>query len=135
MSHKQEIKQHCFHTLNPDETTILVKKVVKSLSSLEFDRLACVDLLPLALTSLVSIELNKPFIIVRKQSKGYGTNNSVEGVLEENETLALLTFEFDDATAGIVKMLEERHCSIAKAITFQPHQDALNLSFETDCIE
>ena len=135
MSNQQQTKQHCFHTLQHDDLNQLVEKVVSQLSSVEFDRLACIDLLPLALTSLVSIALDKPFVIIRKQVKGYGTNNAVEGKINSGDKLALLTFDFDSATQDIIKRLEAESYQIQGAITFQEESFPTDLSFNVNYID
>tara|TARA_E500000178_G_scaffold325240_2_gene352448 strand:- start:205 stop:612 length:408 start_codon:yes stop_codon:yes gene_type:complete len=135
MSNPQQTKQHCFYTLQNDELSRLAEKVVANLSTVNFDRIACIDLLPLALTSMVSISLKKPFVIIRKETKGYGTNNAIEGYFEDNDRLALLTFDFDQETKHIVSMLEHKHFKITTAIIFQKSTFPSDLSFNCNYID
>ena len=135
MSNPQQTKQHCFFTLQNEELSRLVEKVVAHFSKENFDRIACIDLLPLALTSLVSISLKKPFIIIRKETKGYGTNNAIEGYIEDNDTLALLTFDFDKETKDIVSMLDSKKFKITTAVTFQKSSLLADLPFNCNYID
>jgi orotate phosphoribosyltransferase len=60
-------------------------------------RLAAPELGAVALAAAASLESGLPFLIVRKQAKGYGTANRLEGPYEEGEIVCLVE---DVVTSG-----------------------------------
>jgi orotate phosphoribosyltransferase len=60
-------------------------------------RLAGPELGAVALAAAASLSCQLPFLIVRKESKGYGTDRRVEGVFEPGETVCLVE---DVVTSG-----------------------------------
>ncbi len=42
------------------------------------------------LVAVISLELNKPYVIVRKQSKEYGTSKRIEGVYSKGQSVVLI---------------------------------------------
>ena len=61
------------------------------------DRLAGPELGAVALAASASIASRLPFVIVRKEAKGYGTDNRLEGVFEPGERICLVE---DVVTSG-----------------------------------
>ena len=61
------------------------------------DRLAGPELGAVALAAAASLESGLPFLIVRKEAKGYGTAKQLEGVFEEGECVCLVE---DVVTSG-----------------------------------
>jgi orotate phosphoribosyltransferase len=61
------------------------------------DRLAGPELGAVALAAATSIASRLPFLIVRKEAKGYGTDNRLEGVFESGERVCLVE---DVVTSG-----------------------------------
>jgi orotate phosphoribosyltransferase len=55
-----------------------------------YDRIAAPELGAVPIAAVVSTILNKPFIIVKKQSKEYGTQNMIEGKYEAGEKVIIL---------------------------------------------
>ncbi|HZJ03526.1 MAG TPA: orotate phosphoribosyltransferase [Thermoleophilia bacterium] len=66
-------------------------------SGLRYDRLAAPELGAVSLAAALSLEIDLPFLIVRKQSKDYGTANTFEGRWREGEKLAVIE---DVVTSG-----------------------------------
>jgi len=60
-------------------------------------RLAGPELGAVALVAAASLETGLPFLIVRKEAKGYGTDNRLEGVFEPGEAVCLVE---DVVTSG-----------------------------------
>ena len=60
-------------------------------------RLAGPELGAVALAAAASLASRLPFLIVRKEAKGYGTGNKLEGVFEPGETVCLVE---DVVTSG-----------------------------------
>ena len=65
-----------------------------------YDRLAAPELGAVPITALVSTLVNKPFVIVRKGNKGYGTQKLIEGDINEGEKVIVI--EDILTTAGAV---------------------------------
>ena len=57
---------------------------------LEFDCLATVPTSGLIFTSALAYEMFKPFIYIRKESKGYGANNLIEGKIGKYQKILLI---------------------------------------------
>jgi orotate phosphoribosyltransferase len=60
-------------------------------------RIAVPELGAVTLGAAASLASGLPFLILRKQAKGYGTNNQIEGVYEEGELVCLVE---DVVTSG-----------------------------------
>jgi orotate phosphoribosyltransferase len=56
----------------------------------EADRIAAPELGAVLLGGAVSMQLDKPLVIVRKDAKGYGTSRAVEGELKPGDRLAVV---------------------------------------------
>jgi len=54
------------------------------------DRLAGVELGGVPLVTALALETNLPYLIVRREAKGYGTAKEVEGVMHEGERVVLV---------------------------------------------
>jgi orotate phosphoribosyltransferase len=63
----------------------------------EADRLAGPELGAVALVAATSLASSRPFLIVRKEAKGYGTSNRLEGAFESGERVCLVE---DVVTSG-----------------------------------
>ena len=63
----------------------------------EAERLAGPELGAVALAAATSLASNLPFLIVRKDAKGYGTENRLEGAFERGERVCLIE---DVVTSG-----------------------------------
>lgn len=74
----------------------VMKKVAKiyaqQLEGLEYERLAGVAYAALPIAGAVSLEINKPWIFMRKEglAKGYGLKKSLEGEFNEGETVVMI---------------------------------------------
>ncbi len=74
-----------------------------------YDRIAAPELGAVSLAALLSVKLNKPFVIVRKADKGYGTKRLIEGEIHANERVAVIE---DILTTGGAVM---QACDVLKA--------------------
>lgn len=73
----------------------LLKPLVKEMSRLlppacDFDLLAGPELGGVTLATGLSLEVNKPFIIVKKEAKNYGTAKLIEGSLKRGQKVVLV---------------------------------------------
>ena len=83
----------------PDILRALGKRIAGEVAAHAPDatRLAAPELGAVALAAAASLESGLPFIIVRKESKAYGTGNRLEGPYDEGECLCLVE---DVVTSG-----------------------------------
>lgn len=87
---KYYVDKYLFGT-NPEILRALAKELAEILPPLDsFDRLAGPELGAVTITSVLACEVNKPFVIVRKAAKGYGTDKIFEGKLEKGEKVVLI---------------------------------------------
>ena len=85
----------------------LVPYIIEKLpASDSYDRLAGPELGAITLTTAVALKTGKPFVLVRKQSKEYGTAKEFEGRLEKGERVVLI--EDILTTAGAALSAAER---------------------------
>lgn len=74
----------------------ILKKVAKlyatQLESLEYDRLAGVAYAALPIAGAVSLEIERPWIFMRKEglAKGYGLQKNLEGEFKKGETVVMI---------------------------------------------
>ena len=71
------------------QTIIALRNRIQT-EKLQFDILATIPTSGLIFTSVLSYELFKPLIYIRKESKGYGINNIIEGKLEPLQKILLI---------------------------------------------
>jgi orotate phosphoribosyltransferase len=55
-----------------------------------YDRIAAPELGAVSLAALLSVKLKKPFVIVRKSDKGYGTKRLIEGEFKAGDRVAVI---------------------------------------------
>jgi orotate phosphoribosyltransferase len=81
-------------------------------------RLAGPELGAVALAAAASLSSGLPFLIVRKEAKGYGTSNRLEGVFEMGERVCLVEDVVTSAGAAIeaVEALREAGLEIETAV-------------------
>lgn len=97
----------------------VLKKIASEMSPLvEGERIAGMELGAVPLASAVSLETNLPFLMIRKKSKGHGTEGRIEGKLERGETVTVVE---DVATTGgsaveTVKVLRDAGMKVNKVL-------------------
>jgi len=84
----------------------------------EASRLAGPELGAVALAAAASLRSGLPFLIVRKEAKGYGTAKQLEGVFEEGECVCLVEDVVTSGGAAIeaVEALRRAGLQVANAI-------------------
>jgi orotate phosphoribosyltransferase len=82
------------------------------------DRLAGPELGAVALAAAASLESGLPFVIVRKEAKGYGTSNRLEGAHEEGECVCLVEDVVTSGGAAIeaIHALREAGLRVSNAV-------------------
>ncbi len=99
----------------------LLREIAKELASRlpsGIDRVAGAELGAVPLAAAVSLETGLPFVIVKKETKDYGTKNPVEGVLNSGERVALVEDIITTAAQSIkaAKRLVEKGAIVEKII-------------------
>lgn len=110
------IDKYLFET-DPDLLRAVAKEMAARIPD-SVNRIAGVELGGVPLATAVSLETGKPFIIVKKESKGYGTNKAVEGAYEEGESVVVVEDVLTTAGQAIkgVRRLEAIGVRVAKLI-------------------
>ncbi|MDR1997430.1 MAG: orotate phosphoribosyltransferase [Candidatus Margulisbacteria bacterium] len=103
---KYYVDKYLFGT-RPEILKPLAAELAKILPPLNsFDRLAGPELGAVTITSVLACEIDKPFVLVRKAAKGYGTDKVFEGELNKGERVVLI--EDILTTAGAALSAAER---------------------------
>jgi orotate phosphoribosyltransferase len=81
-------------------------------------RLGAPELGAVPLAAAASLELDLPFVIVRKEAKGYGTANRIEGPFEQGECVCLVEDVVTSGGAAIeaVEALREAGLRVSNAV-------------------
>lgn len=91
------LDKYLFST-RPDLLRDIASGLTEKLSAYEpFDLLAGPELGAVAIVAAVSLQCGKPFVIVRKGEKGYGTSKALEGRAEPGQRVVMIE---DVVTSG-----------------------------------
>jgi orotate phosphoribosyltransferase len=71
----------------PDILALIASAMAPHVDS---DKIAGVELAGVPIAAAVSLAVDKPYLMVRKQEKTHGTNKRIEGVLTRGETVTLV---------------------------------------------
>ncbi len=74
----------------PEVLREIVEEVKRKLASLEYDYLAGVAVGAVPIVACTALAVDKPFLIVRKEKKGYGTGAKIEGEWEKGRRVVIL---------------------------------------------
>jgi uridine monophosphate synthetase len=107
-----------------------MKKVAKVYASilkdLEYDRLAGVAYAALPIAGAVSLELEQPWIFMRKEglAKGYGLKKSLEGEYKEGETVVMIEDLVTRATSLMeaIPAIEAHGLVVKDAVVFLDYE-------------
>ncbi len=102
----------------------VLKKITKlyaqQLESLKYDRLAGVAYAALPIAGAISLELDKPWIFMRKEGlqKSYGLKKSLEGEYKEGETVVMIEDLANRATSLLeaIPAIEEHGLIVKDAV-------------------
>jgi orotate phosphoribosyltransferase len=104
--------KYLFET-RPEVLAPLAKEIAHLLPPLDtFDRIAGPELGAVALATALSLEVKKPFVIVRKEEKGYGTSKIVEGEIKKGEKVVMVEDIITTAGAAISAADRLKHSGI-----------------------
>ena len=120
------LDKYRFETL-PELLEALGERIAAAVAEFEPNarRLAGPELGAVALAAAASLSSRLPFLIVRNESKGYGTDNRLEGVFEPGELICLVE---DVGTSGgaaleAVKALREAGLECRTAVCVVDRQE------------
>jgi orotate phosphoribosyltransferase len=82
---------------NPDVMKEIIFEMKKRLQGSNVDRIAGMELGAVPLAVALSLETEIPFVIIRKEKKGYGAAKRIEGIINEGDNVLLVE---DVATTG-----------------------------------
>ncbi len=85
---KYYLDKYLFET-QPEILAALAKEMAKLLPP-EFDRIAGPEIGAIPLATALSLETGKPFVIIRKAEKGYGTSKFIEGEIKTGDRIVLI---------------------------------------------
>ncbi len=102
-----DIKLACTY---PDILKLITELMAEKVRNLDFDKVACIELGGVPLAVSLSLKLNKPLVIFRKQKKDYGIRDDCIGVIEAGERFVVVE---DVTTTGrsalsVVERVERR---------------------------
>ena len=104
----------------PDLLAALGEHIAAAVAEHEPDavRLAGPELGAVALATAASLSSGLPFLIVRKEAKGYGTGNRVEGAYEEGQRVCLVedVVTSGGAASDAVGALREARLRVSTAV-------------------
>jgi orotate phosphoribosyltransferase len=109
---KYYFDKYLFET-RPEILDPLIKEMVTMLPPLDsFNRIAGPELGAVALATALSLEIKKPFIIVRKTEKVYGTGKIVEGEVSKGEKIVLVEDILTSGKQAIIAADKLKHSGI-----------------------
>ncbi len=104
----------------PDVLKKVTKLYAEQLKGLEYDRLAGVAYAALPLAGAISLEIERPWIFMRKEGlkKGYGLQKSLEGEFKKGETVVMIEDLVTKATSLLeaIPAIEEHGLVIRDAV-------------------
>jgi orotate phosphoribosyltransferase len=112
------IDKYLFGT-QPDILNLVASELSKILPPLHsFDCIAAPELGAVSIAAALSIKINKPFVIVRKGKKGYGTNNRIEGQYKENDTMIIIedVLSTGGAALAALTVLRDNNINVTEII-------------------
>ncbi|MBG90217.1 MAG: orotate phosphoribosyltransferase [Actinobacteria bacterium] len=105
-------------TTRPEIMGPLAKAIQDHLPDLAFDRIAAPELGAVPIAAVLSVQIERPFVIVRKASKGYGTENLIEGSYKKGDKMVLVedVLTTGGAAMAAAEVLEANGVEVLKII-------------------
>lgn len=75
---------------NPEILRLIAVEISKKLEKLNCELIAGVELGAVPILAAVSITAHKPFLIIRKEKKGYGAKSLIEGEFQPGQRVVVL---------------------------------------------
>jgi orotate phosphoribosyltransferase len=104
---------------NPEIMKGIVSGMGKILEGLKIDRIAGMELGAVPLAVALSMNMAKPFVIVRKERKGHGATKRIEGKINKGDTVILVedVVTTGDSLARTAEIIRGKGGKCTKAIT------------------
>lgn len=83
------VDKYVFET-QPEALRVVGRAIAEKVSEMEADRIGGVALGGVPIAAVASVESGIPYVIARKETKEYGTANSIEGTLEEGDRVVVV---------------------------------------------
>ncbi len=98
----------------PDVLRMMAESLVECVKDVEFEKLACIELGGVPLAVAVSMLLNKPYLILRKEKKTYGVGEDMIGDVEKGDRVVVVedVITTGSSVMSVVKRLEKRGCNV-----------------------
>lgn len=108
----------------PEILKELVPFIVEKLPP-QYDRLAGPELGAITLTTATAMAVNKPFVLVRKAAKEYGTAKAFEGEIKAGEKIVIIEDILTTGGAALdaAKRLRDFGCEVVKIIGIIDRQE------------
>ncbi len=106
--------------------------MAEKLKGLDFDKIACIELGGVPLAVALSLELNKPYVILRKQKKEHGIKADYVGEIKENEKFVVVE---DVTTTGnsalsVVERLKSYKAKVSAVIVVVDGEEGAEEKFD-----
>ena len=99
-----------------------------------YDRIAAPELGAVPLAAVLAIKLKKPYIIVKKEQKGYGTSRLIEGVSQKGERVVMVEDILTTAGAALraAQIVKEKGLELIKIVAVFDREEgaAANIAAE-----
>ena len=82
-----DIKHACTY---PDILKLITELMANKVKDLDFDKIACIELGGVPLAVALSMKMEKPLVIFRKQKKDYGIKDDCIGVIKAGERFVVV---------------------------------------------
>ncbi len=107
------------HACTYPEVLKVIAKLMAERINFEFDKIACIELGGVPLAVALSLEVNKPYVIFRKEKKSYGVGGDIVGVVNEGESFIVVE---DVTTTGrsalsVVERVKSRGGKVVAVLT------------------
>ncbi len=119
-------------TSDPKTLSLISRQAAKRIGSMDIDRVGGVALGGVPLATAVSLETGLPLLLIRKETKGYGTGGRFVGDISAGDRIILLE---DVTTSGgsvieAIKVIREADALIDTVITVVDREDVAMGSLE-----
>ncbi len=122
---------------NPEVLRLIATEMSKKLEEIDCDLIAGVELGAVPILAAVAITANKPFLIIRKEKKGYGAKSLIEGEFKPGQRVVVLE---DVTTTGgsvlrAVRMLREQSLICNQVITVVDREEGAFENLKKEKVE
>jgi len=116
----------------PDILELITSVMVEKIATLDFDKIACIELGGVPLVVSLALKVKKPYVILRKQKKGYGIKADYIGEIEENDNFIVVE---DVTTTGnsamsVVDRLRRYNANVVAVVAVVDREEGAESRFE-----